>query len=76
MAALLLAAGTKGKRFALPNSRIMIHQPSGGVGGTSADIALQAKEILMLKKICAQIMAKAQGNQLKKSSKILREIFT
>src|SRR5476649_881206 len=53
MGALLLAAGTKGKRFALPNSRIMIHQPSGGVGGTSADIALQAKEILQLKKICA-----------------------
>ncbi len=57
MAALLLAAGTKGKRFALPNSRIMIHQPSGGVGGTSSDILLQAKEILELKKMCAQIMA-------------------
>ena len=53
MGALLLAAGTKGKRFALPNSRIMIHQPSGGIGGTSADIALQAKEILQLiKQMC------------------------
>ena len=57
MAALLFAAGTKGKRFALPNSRIMIHQPSGGIGGTSADIALQAKEILELKKLCAKIIA-------------------
>lgn len=64
MAALLLAAGTKGKRFALPNSRIMIHQPSGGVGGTSSDILLQAKEILELKKMCAQIMADTSGQSL------------
>jgi ATP-dependent Clp protease protease subunit len=66
MAALLLAAGTKGKRFALPNSRIMIHQPSGGIGGTSADIALQAKEILQLKRMCAQIMADLSNQPLKK----------
>ncbi|MGC2594915.1 MAG: ATP-dependent Clp protease proteolytic subunit [Rhabdochlamydiaceae bacterium] len=66
MAALLLAAGTKGKRFALPNSRIMIHQPSGGIGGTSADIALQAKEILQLKQMCAQIMAEISGQPLEK----------
>jgi ATP-dependent Clp protease protease subunit len=66
MAALLLAAGTKGKRFALPNSRIMIHQPIGGVAGTSADIVLQAKEILELKKICAQIMASLSGQSLSK----------
>jgi len=66
MAALLLAAGTKGKRFALPNSRIMIHQPSGGVGGTSADILLQAKEILELKKMCAQIMSDLSGQPLQK----------
>ncbi len=64
MGALLLAAGTKGKRFALPNSRIMIHQPSGGVGGTSADIALQAKEILELKQLCAKIMADATGKPI------------
>ncbi len=57
MAALLLAAGTKGKRFALPNSRIMIHQPSGGIGGTSADIVLQAEEILKLKERLALVMA-------------------
>ncbi len=66
MGALLLAAGTKGKRFALPNSRIMIHQPSGGVGGTSADIQLQAKEILQLKKMCASILADATGNAIQK----------
>jgi ATP-dependent Clp protease protease subunit len=61
MAAILVAAGTKNKRFALPNSRIMIHQPYGGVGGTSADIALQAQEILKLKKITARIMSECTG---------------
>lgn len=66
MAALLLAAGTKGKRFALPNSRIMIHQPSGGVTGTSSDIALQAQEILHLKKICGTIMSEMTGQPFKK----------
>jgi ATP-dependent Clp protease protease subunit len=66
MGALLLSAGTKGKRFALPNSRIMIHQPSGGVMGTSADIALQAKEILVLKKMCEQIMSDMTGQTLEK----------
>lgn len=66
MGALLLAAGTKGKRFALPNSRIMIHQPSGGVGGTSADIELQAKEIGILKQICAQIISDATGQTIAK----------
>lgn len=66
MGALLLAAGTKGKRFALPNSRIMIHQPSGGVGGTSADVALQAKEILKLKKSLAEVMADACSQSVEK----------
>jgi ATP-dependent Clp protease, protease subunit len=66
MAALLLAAGTKGKRYALPNSRIMIHQPSGGIGGTSSDIVLQANEILELKKMCAQIMSDLSGQTLAK----------
>ena len=50
MGAVLLAAGTKGKRFSLPNSRIMIHQPSGGARGQASDISIQAKEILRLKK--------------------------
>jgi ATP-dependent Clp protease protease subunit len=66
MAALLLSAGTKGKRFALPNSRIMIHQPSGGVGGTSADIELQAQEILIQKQICAQILSDMTGQPIEK----------
>jgi len=66
MGALLLTAGTKGKRFALPNSRIMIHQPYGGVGGTSADIALQAKEILILKKRLHEILAEHTGQPLEK----------
>ncbi|MFN4173956.1 MAG: ATP-dependent Clp protease proteolytic subunit [Parachlamydiaceae bacterium] len=61
MGALLLMAGTKGKRFALPNSRIMIHQPWGGVGGTSSDIKLQAKEILYLKQLTNKIMAEHTG---------------
>lgn len=66
LAALLLAAGTKGKRFSLPNARIMIHQPIGGVTGTSADIALQATEIIKLKKRLAQIMSFHTGQPVEK----------
>ncbi len=66
MGALLLSAGTKGKRYALPNSRIMIHQPSGGVTGTSADIALQAQEILILKQMCARILSESTGHKIDK----------
>lgn len=66
MAALILAAGTKGKRFALPHSRIMIHQPSGGIMGTSADIELQAKEILILKAICAGILSETTKHAIDK----------
>lgn len=66
MAALLLAAGTKGKRFSLPNARMMLHQPIGGIGGTSEDIALQAKEILELKKITTQIMSDLTGQSPEK----------
>lgn len=64
MAALLLAAGTKGKRYALPNSRTMIHQPWGGIAGTSADVALQAKEIIYMKKKLAQILADSCNKSL------------
>ena len=67
--ALLLAAGTKGKRFALPNSRIMIHQPFGGVGGTSADVALQAKEISDLKLLLNTIMSDLTGQPLERVAK-------
>ena len=61
IAALLIAAGTKGKRFALPHSRFMLHQPYGGVGGTSEDIAIQAHEILEMKKLNAKLFARFTG---------------
>jgi ATP-dependent Clp protease protease subunit len=66
MGALLLTAGTKGKRFALPNSRMMIHQPHGGVGGTSADVALQAKEIIEQKKRLNEIMSECTQQSIEK----------
>ncbi len=61
MSTILLAAGTKGKRFALPNSRVMIHQPSGGAGGQAADIAIAAKEILRWRQTLNQTIAKHTG---------------
>ena len=61
MGALLLAAGAKGKRYALPNSRIMIHQPSGGAGGQATDIEIQAREILSLKSRLNEILALHTG---------------
>ena len=66
MGAVLLAAGAAGKRFALPNSRIMIHQPWGGAEGTAADIDIQAKEILRLKEMLNGILAAHSGQPLKK----------
>ena len=66
MAAVLLAAGTKGKRSALPNSRIMIHQPSGGSQGTAADIEIAAKEILYARERLNQILAKHTGQPVEK----------
>lgn len=66
MGALLLAAGAKGKRLALPNSRIMIHQPIGGVAGTSADVALQAKEILYMKNRLNKILSDCTGQSIEK----------
>jgi len=59
MAAVLLAAGAKGKRMALPNSRIMIHQPLGGVSGQASDIDIQAREILRFKTLLNQILAES-----------------
>jgi len=64
MGSLLLAAGTKGKRYALPNARIMIHQPWGGVQGQASDISIQAKEILRLRDRLNDIMAKHTGQPL------------
>lgn len=69
MGALLLAAGQKGKRYALPNSRIMIHQPWGGVQGAAADISIQAKEILRLRQTLEEILAKHTGQSLDKVKK-------
>jgi ATP-dependent Clp protease protease subunit len=69
MGALLLAAGTKGKRHALPNARIMIHQPWGGVQGTAADISIQAEEILRMKQTLSQIIAKHSGQSIDQVAK-------
>ena len=69
MGAVLLAAGAPGKRFALPNSRIMIHQPWGGAEGTAADISIQAKEILRLKARLNGILSSHSGQPLKKIEK-------
>jgi ATP-dependent Clp protease protease subunit len=65
MAALLLAGGTKGKRHALPNSRVMIHQPWGGAQGTAADIEIQAREILKMKQQLNKLLATHTGQSLK-----------
>jgi ATP-dependent Clp protease, protease subunit len=66
MGALLLASGTKGKRFSLPHARIMIHQPAGGFQGQATDIAIHAKEILKLKETLNQIMANHTGQPVEK----------
>jgi ATP-dependent Clp protease protease subunit len=71
MATVILGAGTKGKRFALPNSRVMIHQPSGGAGGQTADIAIAAREIIRWRKVLNETIAKHTGKtaeQIEKDS--------
>jgi len=69
MSAFLLAAGTKGKRFALPHSRIMIHQPMGGTQGQASDIEIQAKELIRLKKELNRIIAEKSGQSVEKVTK-------
>ena len=69
MGAFLLASGTKGKRYALPNARIMIHQPSGGAQGQSTDIQIQAQEIQRLKDTLNQILAEKTGKKAKQIEK-------
>ncbi len=69
MAATLLAAGTKGKRYVLPNARIMIHQPLGGAQGQATDIEIQTKEIMRTKKLLNEILAKHTGQPLAKIEK-------
>jgi ATP-dependent Clp protease, protease subunit len=76
MGSLLLAAGTKGKRYALPNSRIMVHQPSGGVQGQATDIEIQAREILALRARLNDIYVKHTGQSLKQiESSLERDTF-
>lgn len=69
MGSVLLTAGTKGKRFALPNARIMIHQPWGGTQGTASDIHIQAKEILRMKDELNKILSKHTGQTLERIEK-------
>lgn len=69
MGAVLLAAGAKGKRFSLPNSQIMIHQPLGGVQGQATDIAIQAKQILLLKEKLNRILVEHSGQPYEKIEK-------
>ena len=64
MGAVLLAAGAKGKRYSLPNSRIMIHQPLGGARGQATDIQIQAKEIERMKEITSKILSEATGKSV------------
>ncbi|HEX9774729.1 MAG TPA: ATP-dependent Clp protease proteolytic subunit [Actinomycetota bacterium] len=68
-AAVLLAAGAPGKRFGLPHSRILIHQPSGGAGGQAVDIEIQAKEIIRFRRLLDEILAKHTGQAVEKISK-------
>lgn len=69
MAALLLASGTKGKRFALPHARVMIHQPEGSFSGQAADIAIHAKEVLTIRKVLNKLFAKHTGQTEEKIAK-------
>ena len=71
MGAFLLSAGTKGKRYALPNSRVMIHQPSGGAQGQATDIEIQAKEILYLRERLNRMLAENTGQTVEK---IMRDV--
>jgi ATP-dependent Clp protease protease subunit len=68
-AAVLLAAGTKGKRFGLPHSRVLIHQPSGGAEGQSVDIEIQAREILRMRRMLDEILATHTGQSVEKVSR-------
>ena len=75
MGAILLAGGTKGKRFALPSCRVMIHQPRGGVQGQESDIAVQAKEIIRLKKLSIKYLAEKCGKSEDEIAKDMERDF-
>ena len=76
MGAFLLAAGAKGKRFALPNSEIMIHQPMGGASGQATDIAIHAEHILRTRETLNKILAERTGQSLEKSNRIQNVIIS
>lgn len=69
MGTILLAGGTKGKRYALPNSRVMIHQPSGGAGGQASDISIQAKEIIRWRETLNKVLAERTGQEVDRIQK-------
>jgi ATP-dependent Clp protease protease subunit len=75
MAAILLAGGTKGKRYALPSSRVMIHQPRGGIGGQESDVAIMAKEIIRLKKLSIEYLAKDTEKSIERISEDIERDF-
>ena len=75
MAAILLAGGTKGKRYALPSSRVMIHQPRGGVEGQESDISILAKEIIRLKKLSIEYLANDTGKKVEKVAEDIERDF-
>ncbi len=75
MAAILLAGGTKGKRYALPSSRIMIHQPRGGVEGQESDISILAKEIIRLKKLSIEYLSNDTGKSVEKIAEDIERDF-
>lgn len=76
MGAVLLAAGAKGKRYALPHSRVMIHQPSGGTQGQATDIEIQAKEILYMRERLNKVMSEATGQPFEKIARdVERDLF-
>jgi ATP-dependent Clp protease protease subunit len=69
MGQFLLSAGTKGKRYATPHARVMMHQPSGGIGGTASDIKIQAEQMLFVKKQMAELIAEHTGQPLEQIEK-------
>jgi len=69
MGQFLLSAGTKGKRYATPHARVMMHQPSGGIGGTATDIKIQAEQMLYIKKQMAELIAEHTGQPLEQITK-------
>lgn len=75
MAAILLAGGTKGKRYALPSSRVMIHQPRGGVEGQESDISILAKEIIRLKKLSIEYLSNDTGKKVDQIAKDIERDF-